>query len=155
MASVVSDSVWLHRRQPTRLPRPWDSPGKNSGVGCHFLLQRMKVKSESEVTQPCPTLSNPMDCSLPGSSVHGFSRQEYWSRVPLPSLWPHRGSPKFCSCMLQTVGFWFWLVSRPYESIISFSNTLGYYLGDSTILFINFPLSKFCLIPEMKLSPEK
>ena len=53
-------------------PRPWDSPGKNTGVGCHFLLQCMKVKSESEVTQSCPTLRDPMDCSLPGSSVHGI-----------------------------------------------------------------------------------
>ena len=70
--SVVSDSVRPHRRQPTRLPRPWDSPGKNTGVGCHFLLQCMKVKSESEVAQLCPTLSDPMDCSLPGSSVHGI-----------------------------------------------------------------------------------
>ena len=64
--------MWLHRRQPTRLPRPWDSPGKNTGVGCHFLLQCMKVKSESEVAQSCPTLIDPMDCSLPGSSVHGI-----------------------------------------------------------------------------------
>ena len=61
-----------HRRQPTRLPHPWDSPGKNTGVGCHFLLQCMKVKSESEVTQSCLTLSDPMDCSPPGSSVHGI-----------------------------------------------------------------------------------
>ena len=61
-----------HRRQPTRLPRPWDSPGKNTGVGCHFLLQCMKVKSEREVAQSCPTLSDPMDWSLPGSSVHGI-----------------------------------------------------------------------------------
>ena len=61
-----------HRRQPTSLPRPWDSPGKNTGVGCHFLLQWMKVKSESEVTQSCPTLCDPMDCSPPGSSVHGI-----------------------------------------------------------------------------------
>ena len=59
-----------HRLQPTRLPRPWDSPGKNTGVGCHFL-QCMKVKSESEVAQSCPTLRDPMDCSLPGSSAHG------------------------------------------------------------------------------------
>ena len=65
------DSVQPHRWQPTRLPRPWDSPGKNTGVGCHFLLQCMKVKSESEVSQSCPTHSDPMDCSLPGSSVHG------------------------------------------------------------------------------------
>ena len=75
-----------HRWQPTRLPRPWDSPGKNTGVGCHFLLQCMKVKSESEVAQSCPTLSDPMDCSLLGSSSMGFSRQEYRSGVPLPSL---------------------------------------------------------------------
>ena len=68
----MSNSVRRHRRQPTRLRRPWDSPGKNTGVGCHFLLQCMKVKSESEVTQSCPTLSKPMDCSLPGSSVHGI-----------------------------------------------------------------------------------
>ena len=60
-----------HRQQPTRLPRPWDSPGKNTGVGCHVLLQCMKGKSESEVTQLCSTLSDPMDCSLPVSSVHG------------------------------------------------------------------------------------
>ena len=60
------------RWQPTRLPCPWDSPGKNTGVGCHFLLQCMKVKSESEVAQSCPTLSDPMDYSLPGSSVPGI-----------------------------------------------------------------------------------
>ena len=67
----MSDSMRPHRRQPTRLPHPWDSPGKNTGLGCHFLLQCMKVKSESEVAQSYPTLSNPMDCSPPGSSVHG------------------------------------------------------------------------------------
>ena len=71
-ASVVSHSVWPHGRQPTRLPRPWDSPGKNTGVGCRFLLQCMKVKSESEFTQSCLTLRYPMDCSPPGSSVHGI-----------------------------------------------------------------------------------
>ena len=64
--------MWRHRWQPTRLRRPWDSPGKNTGVGCHFLLQCMKVKSESEVAQSCPTLSDPMDFSPPGSSVHGI-----------------------------------------------------------------------------------
>ena len=68
----MSDSVWPHRQKPTRRPCPWDSQGKNTGVGCHFLLQCMKVKSESEVAQSCPTLSNPMDCSLPGSSFHGI-----------------------------------------------------------------------------------
>ena len=61
-----------HRRQPTRLPRPWDSPGRSTGVGCHFLLQCMKVKSESEVAQSRPTLRDPMDCSPPGSSIHGI-----------------------------------------------------------------------------------
>ena len=71
VTSVVSDSVQPHRWQPTRVPCPWDSPGKNTGVGCHFLLQCMKVKSESEVAQSYPTLRDPMDCSLPGSSVHG------------------------------------------------------------------------------------
>ena len=71
VSSVVSESVWPQRRQPTRLPLPWDSPGKNTGVGCHFLLQCMKVKSESEVSQPCLTLHDPMDCSPPGSSIHG------------------------------------------------------------------------------------
>ena len=68
----MSDSVQPHRRPPTRLLCPWDSPGKNTGVGCHFLLQCMKVKSESEVAQSCPTLHDPMDCSLPGFSIHGI-----------------------------------------------------------------------------------
>ena len=68
----MSASVRPNGRQPTRLPGPWDSPGKNTGVGCHFLLQCMKVKSESEVTQSCPTLRDPMDCRLPGSSIHGI-----------------------------------------------------------------------------------
>ena len=68
----MSDSARPHRWQPTRLPRPWDSPGQNTGVGCHFLLQCMKVKSESEAAQSCPTLSDPMDCSPPGSPVPGI-----------------------------------------------------------------------------------
>ena len=72
VASVASNSVQPHRRQPTRLPRPWDSAGKNTRVGYHFLLQCMKVKSESEVAQSCLTLSDPMDCSPPGCSVHGI-----------------------------------------------------------------------------------
>ena len=72
VASVASDSVPPHKRQPTRLLHLRDSQGKNTGLGCHFLLQCMKAKSESEVAQSCPTLSDPMDCSLPGSSVHGI-----------------------------------------------------------------------------------
>ena len=76
-----------HRQQPTRLPHPWDSPGKNSGVGCHFLLQCMKVKSESEVAQSCPTLSDPMDCSPPGSSIHGIfqARVLEWGAIAFSS----------------------------------------------------------------------
>ena len=85
----MSDSVWPHRRQPTRLPRPWDSPGKNTGVGCHFLLQCMKVKSESEVAQSCPTCSDPMDCSLPGSSIHGVfqARVLEWVAISFSDMW--------------------------------------------------------------------
>ena len=76
------------RQQPTRLPCPWDSPGKNTGVGCHFLLQCMKVKSESEVAQSCPTLHDPMDCSLPGSSIHGIfqARVLEWGAIAFSFL---------------------------------------------------------------------
>ena len=95
----MSDSVQPHRWQPTRLPRPWDSPGKNTRVGCHFLLQCMNVKSESEVSHSCLTPSDPMDCSLPGSSVHGifqarvlewgaiaFSITTHCSNIKIPSM---------------------------------------------------------------------
>ena len=84
----MSDSVPPHRRQPTRLHHPWDSPGKNTGVGCHFLLQCMQVKSESEFAQSCPTLSDPMDCSLPGSSVHGIfqARVLEWGAITFSDL---------------------------------------------------------------------
>ena len=81
-----------HRWQPTRLPQPWDSPGKNTGVGCHFLLQCRKVKSESEVAQLCLTLSDPMDCSPPGSSIHGTfqARALEWGAIAFSdSLWLH------------------------------------------------------------------
>ena len=88
ITSVVSDSVRPHRQQPTRLPRLWDSPGKNTGVGCHFLLQCMKVKSESKVAQSCPTPSDSMDCSLPGSSVHGIfqARVLEWVAIAFSEL---------------------------------------------------------------------
>ena len=77
------------RQQPTRLPCPWDSPGKNTGVGCHFLLQCMKVKRESEVAQSCPTLLDPMDCSLPGSSVHGVcqARVLEWGAIAFSGIY--------------------------------------------------------------------
>ena len=79
----MSDSVRPHRWQSTRLPRPGNSPGKNTGVGCHFLLQCMKVKSESEVAQSCPTLIDPMDCSPPGSSVCGTSQARALERAAI------------------------------------------------------------------------
>ena len=84
----MSDSVRPHRRQPTRLFCPWDSPGKNLGVCCHFLLQCMKVKSQSEVAQSCPILSDPMDCSPPGSSVHGIfqARVLEWVAIAFSKL---------------------------------------------------------------------
>ena len=84
----MSDSMRPHRRQPTRLPRPWGSPGNNTGVGRHFLLQCMKVKNESEVAQSCPTLSDPMDCSPPGFSVHGIlqARALEWGAIALALL---------------------------------------------------------------------
>ena len=86
VTSVMSNSVQPHRRLPTRLRCPWDSPGKNTGVGCHFLIQCMKVKSESEVSQSCTTCSNPMDCSPPGSSIHGIfhARVLEWGALPSP-----------------------------------------------------------------------
>ena len=85
----MSDSVQPHRRQPTRLRRPWDSPGKNTRVGCHFLLQCMKVKSESEAAQSFPTLSDPIDCSLPGSSVHGIfqARVLEWDAIAFSDIY--------------------------------------------------------------------
>ena len=86
----MSDSVWPHRQQPTRLPCPWDSQSKNAGVGCHFLLQWMKVKSESEVAVSCLTLSDPMDCSLPGSSVHEIfqARVLEWGAIAFSNYTP-------------------------------------------------------------------
>ena len=84
----MCDSVRPRRWQPTRLPCPWDSLGKNTGVGCHFLLQHMKVKSESEVAQLCLTLSEPMDCSLPDSSVHGIfqARVLEWGAIAFSTI---------------------------------------------------------------------
>ena len=81
----MSDSVRPHRWQPTRLPHPWDSPGKNTGVGCHCLLQCMKVKRESEVAQSCQLLATPWTAAHQAPPSMGFSRQEHWSGVPLPS----------------------------------------------------------------------
>src|SRR5574342_1437712 len=93
VVSVVSESVWPHGRQPTRPRSPWGSLGKNTGVGCHVLLQCMKVKCESEVIQWCPTLSDPMDCRLPGSSVHGIfqARVLEWDAIAIQPSNPTTG----------------------------------------------------------------
>ena len=93
----MSDSVPPHRHQPTRLPHPWDSPGKNTGVGCHFLLQCMKEKNESEVAQSCPTLCDPMDCSPPGSSVHGIFQARILEWVAIAF------SRDICVCMCKYI----------------------------------------------------
>ena len=96
----MSDSVRPHGRQPTRRPRPWDSPGKNTGVGCHFLFHCRKVKCESEVAQLCPTLRDPMDCSLPGSSVHGIFQARVLEWVAIAHLFqlcPTLCDPMDCS----------------------------------------------------------
>ena len=97
VTSFVSDSVRPHRRQPTRLLCPWDSPGKNTGVSCHFLLQCMKVKNEGEVAQSCPAVRDPMDCSLPGSSVHGIfqARALEWGAIAF-------SIPMLSQCKLQS-----------------------------------------------------
>ena len=89
VSSVMSNSARPHGLQPTRLPRPWDSPGKNSRVGCHFLLQCMKVKSESEFAQSCPTLRDPMDYNPPGSSIHGIFRARTleWGAIAFSKLY--------------------------------------------------------------------
>ena len=89
----MSDSVWPHRRQPTRLPHPWESPGKNTGVGCHCLLQCMKVKSESEVAQSCLTLRDPMDSLWP----HGLQP----TRLLRPWGFPGKSTGAGCHCLLH------------------------------------------------------
>ena len=121
VASVVSDSVRPHRQQPTRLPHPWDSPGKNTRVGCHFLLQCMKVKSESEVAQSCPTLSDPIDCSPPGSSIHGIfqARVLEWGAIAFS------GSPLYTSIFFFLSPTSIFLISQ--WIFIFSSNTQGVY----------------------------
>jgi len=120
MSNSVRPCTW----QPTRISRPWDSPGKNTGVGCHFLLQCMKVRSESEVTQSCPTLSNPMDCSLPGSSAHGIfqARVLEWVAIAfskteaIATKLANALRPKMCLCVLH----FSWFLSFKIWSTISY-----------------------------------
>ena len=126
----MSNSVRPHRRKPTRLPRPWDSPGKNTGVGCHFLLQCMKVKSESEVAQSCPTLSDPMDCSPPGFSFHGIfqARVLEWGAIAFSTDTPGRTennthsksrAQTFITALLTTAAKWKYSPCQPVDDWIN------------------------------------
>ena len=140
----MSNSVRHHRPQPTRLPRPWDSPGKNTGVGCHFLLQCMKVKSEREVAQSCLTLRDPMDCSPPGSSVHGIfqARVLEWVDRLLSvkyfllkqSLLQQHNSK---ASILQCSAFFMVQLSHPYV-------TIGKTIASTTWTFVGKAMSLLC-----------
>ena len=153
----MSDSVGPHRRQPTRLPDPWDSPGKNTGVGCHFLLQCMKVKSESEVAHSCPTLSDAMDCSLPSSSVHGIlqARVLEWVAIAFSKCWFNTwiyckmitiiGLANTC-IMSHNYSFFFFFLVRIYK-IYSLSNFQVY----NTVLLITTTV--LCIRSSLILDP--
>ena len=116
-------TVRPHRRQPTRLPRPWDSPGKNTGVGCHFLLQCVKVKSGSEVAQLHPTLSGPMDCSLPGFSAHGSfqARVLECGAIAFSEEWPLQRWIRMVASLesheRQCMNLYMWLYMCSWESL--------------------------------------
>ena len=134
----MSDSVRPYRRQPTRLPRPWDSPGKNTGMGCYFLLQCMKVKSEREVAQWCPTLSDPMDCSLPGSSVHGIfqARVLEWGAIAFSAGFPiHHQFPEFTQTHVHRVGD---AIQPSPSSVVPFSSCLQSFPASGS-----FPMTHF------------
>ena len=157
-----------HRRQPTRLHRPWDSPGKNTGVGCHCLLQCRKVKSEREVAQLCPTLHDPIDCSPPGSSVHGIlqARVLEWDAIAFsavgcqqhPYLYPWLSSSlelqvHKVSCFLN---IWKWRSPSPLR-MLHFYHSLLLFSGNGTTVHknvqarhpgtIQIPSSSVFLIP--------
>ena len=132
----MSDSVRPHRRQPTRLHHPWDSPAKNTGVGCHFLLQCMKVKSESEVAQSRPTPNDPMDCSLPGPSVHGIcqARVLEWGAIAFSELRGHRGAKPIDWTLFASV--------CPKISISSWIKETNYIVSHWKGISLNFTKSK-------------
>ena len=123
----MSDSVRPHRRQPTRLPRPWDSPGKNTGVGCHFPLQCVKVKSESEVAQSCPTLSDPMD----------------WQPTSLLRPWdfPGKSAGVGCHCLLHDLYTQCFIL-----------NALYFFISLSMIFDVISPLIDDCKLQEGRQS---
>ena len=109
-----------HRQQPTRLLCLWGSPGKNTGVGCHFLFQCMKVKSESEVAQSCPTLRDPLDCSLPGSSIHGIfqARIQEWVAISFSNAWKWKVKVKLLSHV--------WLLATPWTIAYQAPPSMGF-----------------------------
>ena len=125
-----------HRRQPTRLCCPWDSPGTNTGVGCHFLLQCMKVKSEGEVTQSCPTLCDPVDCSLPSSSVHGIfqARVLEWVAIAFSGIPTYTRS--FCASCL---GPGFPVYETPFI-LLHYSKSCTDVISSLRIFSFTFPL---------------
>ena len=129
----MSDSLRPHRRQPTRLSHPWDSPGKNTGVGCHFLLLCMKVESESEVAQSCPTLSNPMDCGPPGSSIHGIfqARVLEWGAIAFSTLFL-----QLMNYSLQSA-----FISLETQICLYSSSNLQYFLASYLIYFLQYFLA--------------
>ena len=106
LCDPVSDSVWPHRWQPTRLPHPWDSPGKNTGVGCHFLLHCMKGKVKVKSLSRVQLLVTPWTAAHQAPPSMGFSRQEYWSGLPLPSPTQSLKSPKQIGILLLACWFW-------------------------------------------------
>ena len=142
----MSGSVRPQRRQPTRLPHPWDSPGKNTGVGCHFLLQCMKVKSESEVAQSCPTLSDLMDCSLPGSSIHGIfqARVLEWAAIEIVQTFPKLLSlnVKCLSYREHVVGSCFYIQSYNFCPLIGKFNPFTFKI---ILILLDLPMP-FCYV---------
>ena len=156
----MSDSVRPHRRQPTRLPRPWDSPGKNTGVGCQFLLQCMKLKNESEVIQSCPTCSNPIDHSPPGSSLHGIfqARVLEWGALPSPILaidYSYQGL-SLCQALQMSLHFITRQLYMVGISIVShflhekINTQRDYFLCHTAILFQTKKTFNKCLILSLK-----
>ena len=145
----MSNSVWPQRWQPTRLCRPWDSPGKNTGVGCHFLLQCMKVKSESEVAQSCPTLRDPMDCSLPGSFIHGIfqARVLEWGAIAFSNTYIHIYMFNWSIVDLQCcVNFWCTAKSFSYTYTSSLCCVVGLHCSSMhQCIFLKLPFSVFPL----------
>ena len=123
----MSDSVWPHRRQPTRLPPSLGFSRQEHWSGCHFLLQCMKVKSESEVAQSCPTLSDPMDWSLPGSSIHGIfqARVLEWGAIAFSGLYIYKETLKFSKILLSDI----WVLSHCFNSTEKYGSGLFCGLG--------------------------